>query len=171
VKRLEKEVKVTNIRKELLDASSVVFLDYRGLDVDEITQLRNQLRTVSVELKVIKNTLTKLAAEDTHYEAIQEFLKGPTAIAVSTDDPVAGFKILNEFAKINPKLKYKIGVIEGQTINQGQMVQLADLPPKEVMLGQLLATMQAPVSGLVRLFSGSVTGLFNVLNGIKDSRA
>ncbi|MCD4654254.1 50S ribosomal protein L10, partial [bacterium] len=86
-------------------------------------------------------------------------------------DPVAGFKIINEFAKENPKLKFKIAVVEGMLVNQSQMTSLADLPSKEVLQGQLLATMQAPVTGLVRLLAGTVTGLLNVMNGIKDSRA
>jgi len=171
VKRSEKETKVAEIHEELLQASSAVFLDYRGLNVEEISDLRGKLRNVSVDFQVIKNTLTRRAAEGTQYAAICDYLVGPTAAAISKTDPVAGFKVIEEFAKDNPKLKFKIAVIEGQTIDQTQMATLADLPPKEVLLGQLLGTMQAPVSGLVRLLAGTVTGLLNVLNGIKDSRA
>ncbi|MCD4653054.1 50S ribosomal protein L10 [bacterium] len=171
MKRIEKETKVAEIHEDLLDASSAVFLDYRGLNVEEINDLRNRLRNVSVELKVVKNTLTKRATEETKYAGISEYLQGPTATAVSKGDPVAGFKIINEFAKENPKLKFKIAVVEGMLVNQSQMKILADLPSKEVLQGQLLATMQAPVTGLVRLLAGTVTGLLNVMNGIKDSRA
>lgn len=171
MKRSEKETKVAEIHEELLQASSAVFLDYRGLNVEEITALRGKLRDVSVEFQVIKNTLTKRATEGTEFAAICEYLVGPTAAAISKADPVAGFKVIDEFAKQNPKLKFKVALIEGQMIDQAQMASLADLPSKEVLLGQLLGTMQAPVSGLVRLLSGTVTGLMNVLNGIKDSRA
>lgn len=171
MKRVDKEAKVAEIQQNLQSASSAVFLDYRGLNVEEINQLRNKLREVSVEFSVIKNTLTKLAADGTDYESIKEMLKGPTAAAISQGDPVAGFKIIDEFAKENPKLKFKVAVVEGRAIDQAQMANLADLPPKEVLLGQLLGTMQAPVSGLARILAGNITGLLNVMNGIKDSRA
>ena len=171
MKRAEKEAKVSEIHKNLSDASSAVFLDYRGLNVDEINSLRNKLREVSVEFQVVKNTLTKLATDGTPYEAVKDSLKGPVAAAISKGDPVAGFKIIDEFSKGNPKLKFKIAVVEGQTIDQKQMAALADLPPKEVLQGMLLGTMQAPVSSFVRLCAGTIGGLLNVMNGIKDSKA
>ncbi len=170
MKRIEKETKVNQIQAELMDASSAVFLDYRGLNVEKITMLRRKLGDVSVEFHVIKNTLTKRATDGTHYECIKEYLKGPTAAAISKGDPVAGFKIIDEFARQNPNLKFKVAVVGGQTINQEQMIRLADLPPREVLLGKLLGTMQAPVSGLVRLMAGNLTGLLNVLNGLKQSK-
>ncbi|MBN1296599.1 50S ribosomal protein L10 [bacterium] len=171
MKRVEKETKVVGIHEVLLKASSAVFLDYRGLNVEEITQLRNQLRAAKVEFQVIKNTLTRRATEGTRYAAISEYLKGPTAAAISKGDPVAGFKIIDTFARENPKLKFKIAVVEGRAIDQKQMAALADLPPREVLLATLLATMQAPVTSFVRVMAGTLSGLLNVMNGIKDSRA
>lgn len=170
MKRIEKEAKVQEIQTELLAASSAVFLDYRGLNVEKITQLRRKLSEVSVQFQVIKNTLTKRAAEGTRYDSVRDYLRGPTAAAISKGDPVAGFKVLDEFAKANPDLKFKIAVVGNQMINQGQMLQLADLPPREVLLSKLLGTMQAPVAGLVRILAGNITGLLNVLNGVKQSK-
>ncbi|MBN1878621.1 50S ribosomal protein L10 [bacterium] len=171
MKRTEKETKVNEIQNVLLQASSAVFLDYRGLNVEQITILRNKLREVSVDFQVVKNTLTKRASDGTKYSGIGEFLKGPTAAAISKGDPVAGFKIIDEFTRTNPNLKFKIAVIDGKTINQQQMMTLADLPSREVLLGRLLGTMQAPVAALVRVLAGNLTGLLNVLNGIKESKA
>ncbi len=170
MKRIEKEAKVQEIQSDLLSAVSAVFLDYKGLNVKEITQLRRLLSEVSVQFQVVKNTLTRRAAEGTPYEGVKEHIKGPTAAAISKSDPVAGFKIINEFAKTNPNLKFKTAVVGGQIINQSQMLQLADLPPREVLLAKLLGTMQAPVAGLVRILAGNITGLMNVLNGIKNSK-
>jgi large subunit ribosomal protein L10 len=170
VKRIEKEAKVQEIQIELLAASSAVFLDYRGLNVEKITSLRRRLGDVSVEFQVIKNTLTKRAAEGTRYQGVKEYLRGPTAAAISKGDPVAGFKVIDEFAKANPDLKFKIAVVGDRMIDQGQMLRLADLPPRDVLLGKLLGTMQAPVAGLVRILAGNITGLLNVLNGIKQSK-
>jgi large subunit ribosomal protein L10 len=170
VKRIEKEAKVNQIQAVLMDASSAVFLDYRGLNVEKITMLRRKLGEVSVDFYVIKNTLTKRAAAGTIYESLSDYLKGPTAAAISKGDPVAGFKVIDEFSREYPNLKFKIAMVGGQTINQEQMVRLADLPPREVLLGKLLGTMQAPVSGLVRLLAANISGLLNVLNGLKESR-
>lgn len=147
-----------------------MFLDYKGLNVKEITQLRRKLGEVSVQFQVIKNTLTRRAAEGTRYDGVKEHLKGPTAAAISKDDPVAGFKIINEFAKANPNLKFKTAIVGNQIINQSEMLQLADLPPREILLAKLLGTMQAPVAGLLRILAGNITGMMNVLNGIKKSK-
>ena len=171
MKRNEKQTKVTEIQNVLQQASSAVFLDYRGLNVAAITDLRNKLRAVAVDFQVIKNTLTRRASEGTDYSGISEHLKGPTAAAISKGDPVAGFKIIDEFTRTNPNLKFKVAVIGGKTINQSQMVKLADLPSREVLLATLLGTMKAPVTAFVRVMAGNLTNLMNVLNGIKESKA
>ena len=170
MKRTEKELKVKEIHEEFTEAKSAVLLDYKGLNVAEITDLRRKLREVSVDLKVIKNTLTKLASENTAYDAIKPFLIGPTAAAISKNDPVGGLKILDEFIKANPKLEYKAAVIEGTLVDKTQISKYADLPSRDVLVGMLLGTMQAPVAGFVRVMAGNLTGLLNVMNGIKESK-
>ena len=170
MKRFEKELVVKEMHEDIIEVKSAVLLDYKGLKVSEITDLRRRLREVSVEFKVIKNTLSKRAFVDTDFESINPFLVGPTAAALSRNDPVAGFKVLKDFIKENPKLEYKAAVIQGTLIEKGDIEKYADLPSREVLLGTLLGTMQAPVSGLVRILSGSISGLINVLNGIKESK-
>jgi len=136
---------VEEITEKLKKSQTTVIVDYRGLNVAEITELRKQLREAGVEFKVYKNTLMRRAAEKAELSGLNEFLTGPNAVAFSEHDPVMPAKILNDFAKKNEKLEIKAGVVEGRLVSISEIKALAELPPREGLLSMLLSVLQAPV--------------------------
>ena len=140
-----KKVQVEEIADKFKAAASIVVVDYRGLTVAQVTELRKQLREAGVEFKVYKNTLSRRAAETAGLEGINEFLTGPNAIAFSNEDVVAPAKIINEFAKKNEALEIKAGIIEGTIASVEDVKALAELPSREGLLSMLLSVLQAPV--------------------------
>ncbi|MGE6260823.1 50S ribosomal protein L10 [Heyndrickxia sporothermodurans] len=141
----QKKQIVDEIAEKLKSSVSTVVVDYRGLNVAEVTELRKQLREAGVEFKVYKNTLTRRAAEIAELSGLEEALTGPNAIAFSTEDVVAPAKILNDFAKKNEALEIKAGVIEGNTATVEEIKALAELPSREGLLSMLLSVLQAPI--------------------------
>ncbi|MDQ0157011.1 50S ribosomal protein L10 [Robertmurraya andreesenii] len=144
----QKKLIVDEIADKLKSSVSTVVVDYRGLNVAEVTELRKQLREAGVEFKVYKNTLTRRAAEAAELTGLNEVLTGPNAIAFSTEDVVAPAKIINEFAKKNEALEIKAGVIEGNVATVEDIKALADLPSREGLLSMLLSVLQAPIRNL-----------------------
>ncbi|MFJ7733023.1 50S ribosomal protein L10 [Lysinibacillus sp. NPDC097231] len=140
-----KQVQVQEITEKFQNAASVVVVDYRGLNVAQVTELRKQLREAGVEFKVYKNTLTRRATEAVGLEGINDVLVGPNAIAFSNEDVVAPAKIINEFAKKNEALEIKAGIIEGTVSSVEDVKALAELPSREGLLSMLLSVLQAPV--------------------------
>ncbi|KGR86723.1 MULTISPECIES: 50S ribosomal protein L10 [Lysinibacillus] len=140
-----KSVQVQEIAGKFQAASSVVVVDYRGLTVAQVTELRKQLREAGVEFKVYKNTLTRRATEIAGVDGLNEFLTGPNAVAFSNEDVVAPAKIINEFAKKNEALEIKAGIIEGTIASVEDVKALAELPSREGLLSMLLSVLQAPV--------------------------
>ncbi|RKO63398.1 50S ribosomal protein L10 [Caldibacillus debilis] len=136
---------VEEITEKLKKSQTTVIVDYRGLNVAEITELRKQLREAGVEFKVYKNTLMRRAAEKAELSQLNEFLTGPNAVAFSEHDPVMPAKILNDFAKKNEKLEIKAGVVEGRLVSISEIKALAELPPREGLLSMLLSVLQAPI--------------------------
>ncbi|WYP26687.1 50S ribosomal protein L10 [Alkalihalobacillus sp. FSL W8-0930] len=136
---------VSEIATKLSESQSTVVVDYRGLSVAEVTDLRKQLRDAGVEFKVYKNSMTRRATAETELTALDEQLVGPTAIAFSKEDVIAPAKILNEFAKKHEALEIKAGVIEGQVASLEQIKALAELPSRDGLLSMLLSVLQAPV--------------------------
>lgn len=140
-----KKVRVEEITEKFKTAATVVVVDYRGLTVGQVTELRKQLREAGVEFKVYKNTMTRRAVEVAGLEGLNESLTGPNAIAFSTEDVVAPAKIINDFAKKNDKLEIKAGVIEGAIASADDIKALAELPSREGLLSMLLSVLQAPM--------------------------
>ncbi|RUL54739.1 MULTISPECIES: 50S ribosomal protein L10 [Lysinibacillus] len=140
-----KKVQVQEIAEKFQGAASVVVVDYRGLTVAQVTELRKQLREAGVEFKVYKNSLTRRAAEIAGVEGINEFLTGPNAVAFSKEDVIAPAKIVNEFAKKNEALEIKAGIVEGNISSADDIKALAELPSREGLLSMLLSVLQAPV--------------------------
>lgn len=136
---------VSEIADKLRNSKSTILVDYRGLDVAEVTELRQQLREAGVDFKVYKNTMTRRATEEAELSELNETLVGPTAIAFSEEDVVAPAKILNNFAKDHNELEIKGGVIEGKVASLEQIKELADLPNYEGLVSMLLSVLQAPV--------------------------
>ncbi|AYW48143.1 50S ribosomal protein L10 [Tetragenococcus osmophilus] len=136
---------VTEVAQQFNAAESVVFVDYRGLTVDEDTRLRKQLRDENVEMHVIKNSILVRAAQEAGLEGLEEVFVGPTAVAFSNDDVVAPAKIINDFSKEASALEIKGGVIEDRVATLDEVVALAKLPNRDGLLSMLLSVLQAPV--------------------------
>lgn len=126
-------------------AVSAVVVDYRGLTVEQVTDLRKQLREAGVEMRVIKNTYLKRAADKAGYEGLDELFAGPTAVAFSNEDVVAPARVLANFAKDNEALELKGGMIEGKVASLDEIVALSKLPSRDGLLSMLLSVLQAPV--------------------------
>ena len=139
---------VSEIASKLRESKSTVVVDYRGLTVAQVTELRKSLREAGVEFKVYKNTLTRRAAEEAELAGLNEYLTGPNAIAFSTEDVIAPAKVLNDFAKKNEALEIKAGVIEGNIASVEEVKALAELPSREGLLSMLLSVLQAPIRNL-----------------------
>ncbi len=149
----QKKQVVSEIKEKLAKAQSVVLVDYRGLTVENVTDLRNKYREAGVEYKVYKNTLMRFAFNELGMQGLDEHLNGPSAIAISYDDVVIGAKITNDFAKTNDKLKIKAGVAEGKVLDVDAIKALANIPSREVLLGQLAGVLQANIKNLAYMLS------------------
>ena len=141
----KKQLLVEDATAKLQESASVVVVDYLGLTVAELTDLRKQLRDAGVEMKVLKNSVISRAAEAAGLEGMGDIFKGPTAVAFSTEDVVAPAKIIADFAKQADNLEIKGGVIEGKVSSKEEIEALAKLPNREGMLSMLLSVLQAPV--------------------------
>jgi large subunit ribosomal protein L10 len=161
---------VEALHERLKKSSVVIVTDYKGLDVAAMTELRSKLRQAHVEYQVVKNTMLRRASEGTGAEVIKGEFKGPSAIALSMDDPVAPAKVLTEFAKTNNKLEIRVGVLDGKKMNIENIKALADLPSREELLARVLATMMAVPTSLVTALSDVPRRMVNVLQAIKDQK-
>ena len=145
-KAIERKQELVNqIAEEIKASSSVVIADYRGLNVAEVTELRNNMRNEGLTFKVYKNSLVRRAMEQAGIEGLDEVLAGPNAFAFSTDDAVAPARVLNDFAKEHENLELKAGVIEGKVADQAEIKAIASLPSREGLLSMLLSVLTAPM--------------------------
>lgn len=165
-----KEQAVAEIKERLENSKGIVITDYRGLNVAEATELRKKLREAGVDYKVLKNTLTWIAAQQIGLNDLEDYLKGPTAIAFNEKDPVTPAKILIDFAKDHKALEIKGGVVEGKVVDAKQVKDLADLPSREVLIAQVLAGMQAPIAGFVTVLNGLPRNLVYALDQIRQKK-
>lgn len=141
----QKQQHVEVIAEQLKNSVSTVLVDYRGLTVSEVTELRKQLREAGVEFKVYKNTMVRRAADSLELSELNEFLVGPSAVAFSNEDVIAPAKIINNFAKDHEALEIKAGVIEGSFVPAEDVKAIATLPSRDGLLSMLLSVLQAPV--------------------------
>ncbi len=160
--------------KELIEkmgAAKVAFLaDYRGIDVEAANTLRGQLHKANVEYRVVKNTFLKLAIKGTDNECLSEFLNGPTSLTIAKEDPVAPAKVLSDFAKANKHFELKCGVLDGKLLSVEDIVALADLPSREVLLAKVLGSLMAPASNFVGVLAAMPRSLVQVLGAIRDQK-
>ncbi|UCD90506.1 MAG: 50S ribosomal protein L10 [Desulfobacterales bacterium] len=169
--KLEKKKEIVRELKEKFARSKVVIVtDYKGLDVTTINDLRRKLGEVDVEYKVVKNSLLIRASEKTDSELIRDSFKGPSAIAVSYDDPVAPAKVLTKFAEENKNLEIKVGVLNGKVLDPNAIKALSRLPGREILLGQLLSTFSGVPTAFVRVLSALPAQLLNVLQAVKSQK-
>ncbi len=148
--RKEKELIVSDLSKKIEGHKAVVVTHYRGLNVEQINQLRRRLKEEKVDYRVIKNTLMRLASKGTDLEKLSGYFEGPTAIAISYGDPILLAKVLSEFTKTQPSLKIEVGLIEGRISPPEEVKALATMPSREVLLAQ--------ISGGIQVSGGQVVG-------------
>ena len=168
--REEKAKTIEEIKENLSGSSSAVLIDYKGLTVEEVTELRKEFRENGVHYKVYKNTLMQIAARQLHMEDLIPHLKGQTAIAFGTEDPVAPAKILSKNMEKLNKMEFKVGLVDGKVISVDEIKTLAELPSREELLARMLRSMNAPVSGLVTVLSGTIRSLVYALNAVKEKK-
>ncbi|HLR35859.1 MAG TPA: 50S ribosomal protein L10 [Tissierellales bacterium] len=165
----KKEI-VEEIKGKVNKSEAVVLVDYRGLNVSEITELRKQCREAGVDYKVYKNTLMKFAFRDAGFEEFTEHLAGPNAVAFGYDDPVQAAKVTSDFAKGHDKLEIKVGIVDGKIIDVKEIKSLASLPSKEELVAQALRGLNAPITGFVNVLQGNIRNLAYALNAIKEKK-
>jgi large subunit ribosomal protein L10 len=170
VKLDEKKKIVEELHERLVKSKVVIVTDYKGLNVEAMTELRRKLREAQIDYRVVKNTLLIRAAKETGVALIQDQLRGPSAIALSFDDPVAPAKVLMDFSKKNEKLEIKAGVMEDRVLDLDSIKALAALPSREALLSQLLSAMVGVPTGLVRVLNGIPQKLMYALLAIKDQK-
>ena len=144
---------VDEISASIKDAQSVVLVDYRGLTVEQDTQLRRKLREAGVTYKVYKNTFMNFAFKGTDFEGLSQYLEGPSAVAISSDDATAPARVLAEFAKTADKLEIKGGVVEGTVYDATGMAAIASIPARAVLISRLLGSMQSPITNFARVMN------------------
>jgi len=170
--QIEKKAKIVeDIRERVSQAQIGILADFTGLKVESMTLLRRQVKEAGGELKVTKNTLLRRAAGDGNLiEFISQELKGPNALVLGYEDPVALAKILIKFAQDKPLLKIKGGVMAGRPLTVQEVDSLSKLPAREVLLAQLLGLLQSPPQALVTVLSGVIRNFLNVLVAIRDQK-
>lgn len=168
----DKQAVVTELKEKLSNTKGAVLTNYRGLTVAQDTKLRRAFREAGVEYRVVKNTMTRIAASEVGIQGLDTYLEGPTAIALSFTDPVAPAKVLADFVKENKlqALEVKAGLVEGKVIDAKGVKALASLPPKEVLVAKLLGSMQSPIVGLVNVLQGSIRNLVYALEAVRKQK-
>ncbi len=167
---LLKQEQVRELAEKLKSAKGVVLADYRGLTVEQDTNLRKTLRDAGIDYQVIKNSVIHFAAQEAELTALEPFLNGPTAIAISLTDPVAPSKFLTKFDKDFEKFNLKAGIVEGKVIDVDGVKALSNLPSKEQLIAQMLGSMKSPLTGLVNVLNGNIRGLVVALNAIAEKK-
>jgi large subunit ribosomal protein L10 len=169
--RLDEKKKISeDLRDRFLRSAIVVVTDYQGLDVTTMNDLRRQLRKEKIEFQVAKNTLLVRASENTDVAVIRDYFKGPSAVAMSYEDPVAPARILTQFAASNDKLGIRVGVMKGKLLDVQAIKALSKMPAKEILLAQLLTALNAVPTSFVRTIAEIPRRLLNVLSAIKDQK-
>ena len=162
---------LAQLTEKLDKAKAVYFTDFLGLDVSSITELRSELFKASIEFKVAKNTLLKLAAENINLEGLDHFLVGSTAIAISYDEPTAPAKVLKKFTEDHDKPEVKAILFDGEVLDGSEYLKFATLPTKDELLTKLVLMLNSPITILARTLSASMTNFVNGLNNLKNTKS
>jgi large subunit ribosomal protein L10 len=161
---------IDELEQKLRDARGAVLLDYRGLSVAAITQLRRSLDEQEVEFVVAKNTLLRIAADRAEIEVSPELVEGPTAIAFGMKDEVSPAKLLREFVRRNRVVSIKGGLVAGQTMSASEVERLADLPSREILLAQLLGALQAPMAQTLAVLQAPAQELAGLMQALEEKK-
>ncbi|MFZ5603661.1 MAG: 50S ribosomal protein L10 [Pseudomonadota bacterium] len=167
----DKKAIVAEVNQAAAGALSAVIANYRGLTVTQMTSLRKQAREQGVYLKVVRNTLARIAVRGTEFECLHDALVGPTILALSIEDPGAAARLIKDYAKTNDKLEVKALAIGGVAYGASEIDRLATLPTREQALGILAGTLQAPLSKFARTLNEVPSQIARVLAAVKDQKA
>ena len=167
--RPEKVAKVEEVREDLSGAAATLLTHYRGLTVTELAELRAKLREANAEMKVVKNTLTRRAAEAAGIEGLEEMLEGPISLVLCAEDPVGPAKALKAFAKDHPELVLRGGYLDGEVLDAEEALKLADLESREELLARLAGLMQGALSGTARLLLAATEKQARLLQALVDA--
>ena len=173
MKKEDKATAIADLHEKFSKATLAVVTECGGMPVNQLTQLRHQLRGVNAELKVVKNSLAIRAVEGTSLLSVKTLFKGQVAVVIGYDDPVLPAKILRDFIKAEKcgeKIVWRGGVLEGNTLDPAQLIAAADLPSKEVLLSMLLSALQGPLRGMVGVMQGILRGFVAVLAAIQEKK-
>lgn len=168
--RARKKQLVSELNARLGEVKSLYLTDFTGLDVASMTELRRKLTDARVEYVVVKNTLARRALDGSPYAELKVHLEGPNAFAMSTEDVVSAAKILSDFAAEHERPRIKAGAIEGRIVSMEEIRRLATLPPRDVLLAEVVGYARAPVAGLVQTLSGLLAKLVRTLDAVRAER-
>lgn len=162
--RPEKQQEVEALKNKFGAAKGIVLADYTGVTVAEVSELRRKCRDAKVEYKVVKNTLARIAARETDLGDLADHFDGPIAVALSSVDSVAPARVLADFIKDYQKLTLKAGYFEGRVYSVAQVQEIAKLPPREQLLGQVIGAVQAPMAQIVYCVEGVLRNLVSIID-------
>ncbi len=168
--RPEKQKQAEEIKKLFSGAKGIVFVDFRGLKVADDTKLRKLCRESQISYRVIKNTLALRAAREMGMSGLESVFQGPTAVALSKDDPVAPAKTIHSFASEHPAIKVKGGIVEGSVVSVDRVLYLATLPGKKELLAKVAGALRSPIAGLVTVVNAPLAGVARALEALRQKR-
>ena len=171
VTRADKEVELQQLEAAFKESDSAILVDYKGMNVPQVTELRRQLRSAKASYKVVKNTIAKRALKGTSFESLEKFFEGTTAVAYTNTDPVALAKTLITFCKTAPTLIIKAAVVQRREVKPAEVAELAALPGKPELYARLLGVMQGPMVQMVTVLSAVPRNLMNVLAAAEKKRS